>query len=369
MNIHLFLISFVFVFGLICTFKDNKRIRLFYIILCSAVLIFVASMRSPEWMTETYHIDTVNYKSVFESSLDKGWDELWKSVMMRYLEYEVDYDIGFTVLNKVIGYVTSDFHIFSMLANLLFFVPFGIILYRYCTNVYQMIFAFVFFISLILVHFLSGARQMFAIGFDMMALLAMINKKRLLALLFFLIGISIHFSSFLFLIPLLMTWFRFKPLTLKIIHVVCFLLFPLVLLFPNEVIVTMGDFFNMEKYSEYGKNEIRGGADTFIFLIEMLSFFLLIAIKKRDLSRHENFRLFYVMVPLFTLFAPLIHSNGTMIRIALYYSVFLALLVPYAIECMFKKNEKTIAYVVAIGALAFLTISSGGMTYYFYWQR
>lgn len=106
----------------------------------------------------------------------------------------------------------------------------------------------------------------------------------------------------------------------------------------------------------------------FIFLIELLSLFCLVAIKRKDILSSSALQFLYVMAPLFTIFAPLIRANGAMMRITFYYSIYLTLLIPYAIECIFKKNEKTIAYVVAIGVLAFLTVSGGGMTYYFYWQ-
>lgn len=369
MYINLFLIPYIIILGLLLGVNDCQRNRKLYIILCSIVLVFVAGMRSPEWMTKTYHIDTLNYKYIFESSFKIGWDKLFASAYLRYFGNGSEEDIGFIVLNKAIGFFTHDFHVYSLLADLVFFVPFGVILYRYCTSMSQIMFAFVFYIALVQVFFMGGARQIFAFGFDMMALLAVIDRKRWLAILLFMMGLTIHFSSFLFLAPLLMVWFGFRPNILKVMHLVCFLLFPIVLSMPNELIVFMGDLIGVEKYADYGKGAIIGGATTFIFLIELLSFFCLIAIKRQDIVESKALQIFYVMAPLFTVFAPLIHSNGTMIRISLYYHLFLMLLVPYAIECMFKGKDQIYAYLVAIGALTLLTLSDGGMTYYFYWQK
>ena len=83
--------------------------------------------------------------------------------------------------------------------------------------------------------------------------------------------------------------------------------------------------------------------------------------------QNKNIAMFYVMLPFLTLFTPLIKSNGTMIRIVLYDSIFMTLLVPYGIDCLFKKDNQ-FGYIVAIGALSLLALMDGGMTYYFYWQ-
>lgn len=368
MHINLFLIPFIIALGLIFGQKDNRRNRLRYIILSSIVLILIAALRSPEWMTNTYSIDTLNYKGYFEETFDMGWDEFWHSFYMRYFLGVDDFDVGFVALNKFISLFTHEFWVYSMVADLLFFIPFGIILYRYTTSIRQIMFAFVFYVALVQVFFFGGARQMFSLGFDLMALLSIIDRKRLRAVIFFVLGISIHFSSILFAVPLMMIWYGVNPRMLKFLHAICFALFPVVLMFPNEMIVFMGNTVGMEKYADYGKGAIQGGATTFIILIETLSLFCLLVIKRKDLVVNLNSRIFYVMAPLLTFFAPLIISNGSMIRISLYYHIFLVLLVPYAIDCAFGKKNSSMGYVGAIGALSLLALAGGGMTYYFFWQ-
>lgn len=368
MFINLFLIPFVIILGLLMGRSDTKTRRKRYIIVCSTVLVFVAAMRSPEWMTNTYSIDTLNYKEYFENSINLGWNEVWVAVLARYVGLNDDFDIGFVGLQKLIGLFIDDFQIYSIIVDLLFFIPFGIMLYRFTTSTKQIIFAFVFYIALVQIYLLAGARQIFAMGFDLMAFLAILDKKRLLTVFFFLIGTSIHFSSFLFAVPLLMIWFNTPPKVLKGLHLLCFILFPIVFMMPNEIIMFMGESSGLEKFAEYGKGSIQGGANTFIFLIEILSLFCLIAVGIKDMVHNKTLQSFYVMAPLFTLFAPLVRSNGSMIRIALYYSFFLTLLAPFAIECIFKKKRENMVYIVAIGLLSILTIADGGIQYYFFWQ-
>lgn len=368
MRINFVLIPFVIILGLLLSTKDNDKNRRLYIVLCSMVLIFVAAMRNPEWMTMTYFIDTLTYKEDFENVRDLSWDGLFRSFHQRYILNDGDYDFGYVALQKIISLITSNFSIFSLIADLLFFVPFGVILYRYSTNIRQIIFAYVFYIALVQVFLFGGARQIFAIGFDMMAFLAITDRKIWRAVIFLLLGVSIHFSSFLFLLPLLMISFKTNPRVLKVLHLVCFLAFPIVLLFPNEIIVFMGEAVGIEKYANYGNQEIQGGATIFIILIELLSLFCFIAINRTNLENNDNILLLYVMMPFMTILAPLIYSNGSMIRVSLYYHLFLTLLVPYAIDCMFKEESRRIVYAVAILALSFLALQGGGMRYYFFWQ-
>ena len=369
MYINLFLIPFIILLGLLLSSRDNKRTRGQFIIICSIVLLFFAVLRSPEWMTSQYGIDTLNYKEAFLSSFDIDWDVFLNLFNQRYFGGGSEDDIGYVGLMFVIGKLTHDFFVFSFLADLVFFIPFGIILYRFSTNIAQLVFAFVFYVALLQISFLAGGRQSFAIGVDMMALLAMFDGRKWRSLLFWLLGITIHFSSLIFLAPLLLIMFNVRPIALKWAHGLCMLLIPITILFPNQIVLFMGNLSGMEKYAQYGLGSIHGGALTFISLIEVLSLFCLIAIKKTDMQLNQTYRNFYVMVPLFTFFAPLIISNGSMIRISLYFHIYLVLLVPFAIECMFKGGNKRTIYFVTIGLLSFLALQGGGIEYYFFWQK
>lgn len=210
---------------------------------------------------------------------------------------------------------------------------------------------------------------MFAIGFDLMALLAIIDRKKLRMVLFFLLGISIHFSSLLFLIPLMMVWINMKPQTLKFLHFASFLLFSLVLVFPNELIRFMGNAAGVEKYAEYGSGMIKGGSEMFIILVEALSLFCLIAIRAEDIAAKTSIRIFYVMAPMLTLFTPLIISDGSLIRLSLYFNLFLALLVPYSIDCSFEGRKRVASYALAIAVMSAAALVISNLKYYFFWQK
>jgi len=131
----------------------------------------------------------------------------------------------------------------------------------------------------------------------------------------------------------------------------------------------MGAAVGMDKYSNYGTDEVQGGATTFIALLLVVSLFCYIAIKKSDLINSRSLSNLYLMLPLFTVLGPLIYSNGSMIRISMYFHLYMMLLIPLAINRFFKGFERTVAYSLIIIVLIVLSLRDGGLIYHFYWQE
>lgn len=347
--------------------KDGKKRRGIYIIFCNILFLFIGSFRSPEWFEKTYNIDTAHYADKFSDTFYMGWDEFWASVIARYVGLNDDTDIGFVALEKLISLFTHDFQLYSLLVELLFFIPFGLLLYRYTTAMRQIVFAYVFYIALIQIYILGGGRQMYAIGLDILAVMAMIDGKKVRSILLVLLSATIHFSSLFTFIPLLAIWLDIGAKPLKIVHAATFLLAPIVFMDPNLFIGFMKDAAGLERYNNYD-SELMGGGTTFIALLELISLFVFIAINYKQLKSTKSLRAFYIMAPLFTLFCPLIRSNGTMSRITLYFYLYVVLLFPYGMEILFKKQNRTLAYVFSIAALTLLILRNG-LEYYFVWQR
>ena len=367
MQIGYFLQAFVILGGILLGIRDSKKNRGIFILLCSAMFLFVGSMRSPEWFTSMYGIDTYSYHLLFEQVFDMDWQEFMTRAAYRYLTGQGEDDIGFLGLRWIISFVTHDFAIYSLIIELLFFVPFGLLLYRYSTAMRQVIFAYMFYYALVHVFILAGGRQMFALGVDVLAVMSMMEDHKWRSLVLLFIGMTFHLSSALVAIPIILIWLDVKPWSLKMLHILSFILFPIVYLYPNEIIRFMGNSIGMEKYADFGKGAIAGGANSFIILLGLLSLIIFVAIRSKQLSTNKVIKSLYVMAPLFTFFGPLINSNGSMIRITLYLYIYIVLLFPFSMDILFKDKERNMAYIIAIGALAFL--SGGGLEYYFYWQR
>lgn len=281
----------------------------------------------------------------------------------RYVYNESEEDIGYLLLQKLVSLYTSDFHLFTFIAELLFFVPFGMLLYRYAKSSLELCFAFIFYLALVHVHAMTGARQFYAMGFGIMFFLFYTEKRYTHAAIALLAGMSIHLSLLLTVIPFALSFLR--PMSLKYVHVILFVGFPIVMMMPNTFIAFMGNFIGSEKYAEYGMKAVVGGTETFIFLLEFLSLLCLFGIKKIELA-NEKKKYLYAMVPCFTFFGPLIYSNGSMMRISMYSYLYLTLLLPLAVEGLFKNNKnETICFMTV--ALSLLMLR-GGQDYYFFWQ-
>lgn len=345
--------------------RDQKR--KLYIVTTIALLWLLAALRSTEWVA-SLHLDAGGYAYTFRLDRSQSWRTLFGRFVERYFYGYGDLDAGYDLLNKLIGYVTSDYNVFSLISDSIFFIPMGMLLYRHSQRIRELMFAFVFYTAMIQTHMFSGARQMFAVGVGIVAIMSAMENKKRRAIVYLLMAVTIHFSALLLVIPIVLIFLNLKPGPLKLIHVASLATAPLVFLFPNQVIRFMAGLIGSEKYSIYGSSKVQGGANTFIFLLMLLSLFCYIAIRDCDLTENEDIRKLYIMVPLFTFFGPLINSNGSMIRICLYFYVYLMVLFPFGMEHIFTEESQDLAYAIVMVALLYFELRGGVMDYHFMWQ-
>lgn len=363
---HLNLIYFILIGMMAVLFwnKDSSENRKKFILLSSLILILGPTLRSVHYGIEV-GLDTLEYYNFFHRNGDNSFSEIWDLAKARYLGVgEEEADIGYMMLCKIIGQVTDNFHTYTFIALLIFFVPYGIFLYRHVETISGLFLSFVFYIVLVSTFAMGGARQLFAVGMSILGLLFYEERKYKSAAISFVIGLTIHFSMILIILPLILS--RIAPQYQKKIHLVSLLLFPVVWLMPNLIIQFMGGLVGSEKYAAYGQEEAQGGATTFILLIEILSIFCYIGIKKMSIGSKVP-TLWYTMLPCMTMFAPLISSNGTMIRITLYFYLYLTMLLPYAIKTFFPAQEKSYVGFITI-ILMLLNLKNSWIPYYFFWM-
>lgn len=361
MHINYFIFPFIIILGIVLGISDSSKNRRAFIYIVTVMLMLQTSLRSL-----SVGSDTASYYYVFFKVQDMSWLEIWESFLDRYLYRTSEDDAGYLIMQKTIGTFTSSWHLFVFIAQLTFFIPLGKLMYKYSNRMRQLVFAYVLYVALFHIIALSGGRQLYAIGMTILSFLYLDEKKYAKSISFVFLGAFIHLSSLLFLLPIILSKFNVK--LLKTIHLITLLLLPLTVLFVNEIIVFMGSVVKIEKYAEYGMGGVSGGAWTFIALLVLSSAFCFIAFKQSDLQRNTTMANLYIMAPLFTFFGPLIHSNGSMIRISMYFHLYLMLLLPYAFNKIFKGNDRIRVYFFVIVALLVLSLRNGGLVYYFYWQ-
>lgn len=362
MNIKLLLYFIIILLGwFLSNGKDPKgEKRKWYVIIIISILILESSLRHIYVGSDTY-----NYYNSFHSVSQMSWDDALGSFKSAYLEGEGK-DPGFIILMKLIQLITLDFNVFLFFCALLFFVPLGQLLYRFSSNVQQLMFAFSLYVALFHIMALSGVRQQIATGFCIMAFLQLDKDHLWRAIIFLILGSSIHISSLIFAVVPLLRWL--SPGLIKTFHLVSFVTIPFVVIYAAPIMLLLASFLANDYYTTYAGSVGNFGSYSYIIMMELLSLFCYFSIKKSNMQGDKRIKLLYVMLPMLTMTAPLISLNGAMIRVGQYFTLYMMLLVPFAIDSMSKDKERTVLYFGMMAALIALTLLGGEFKYYFFWQ-
>lgn len=364
MNARLILFIVVIALGVVLSlfFKvsENSK-RKFYVFFVISLLVLESCLRSVDVGN-----DTQSYFNAFQGITSTSWSEIWDSFYDAYV-LGSGKDPGFMVFMKLAQFISSDFNFFLFICALVFYVPLGIVLYRYSDRVIQLVFAFSLYLTLFHIVALSGVRQQLATGFTFMSFLFLGKQKYWKSIAFILLGSLIHVSAALFLfVPLL---YVFGKKIIKTAHLASLVLVPAIALSSSSIMLYLASFLANDYYSGYGTYNTEGGAMTYIVLMSLLSLFCFIAIRNNALKESSNLSLFYVMLPLLTLTVPLTSLNGAMIRVGQYFTLYMTLLVPFAFDQISDKKTNSVFYIIAIVLLFVMSLRGEGLYYTFFWQN
>lgn len=359
MNISFILNLVVVAFGLLFLRNSNTN-RKVYICICFALLVFVNAFKSLNVGsdTQTYYIKYIECNML-------SWSEIWNDFVRTYRYGQGDFDVGYTVYTKFVQIFSKDFIFFLLFSSMLYVIPLGIILYKYCDTIIELMFAFVFYITLIYNGGSMLSRQQIATVFLFMSFLCVLKDRYFWS--FVLIGIAyfMHKSSVIFVVVPLIA--RFAPKITKPLHAFAFLLIPIAIIFSSQILIFASAFLGSERYASYAETELGGGI-TFVVLMELLSLICYLGFREDYLRQNDFVRKIYIMAPFFTFFAPLILRDGVFIRLSKYFHVFITAMIPLAFGQLFKESSVNIAFFVVIVILIVYTYLGSGQ-YYFIWQQ
>lgn len=360
MNIDLIVCPLLLLGAIFCGKSESPQKRMRYVIFCSLVLLLKVSLRSV-----TVGVDTSHYAGYFYDSINTPWSDYIASFFIRYQTLSGMDDAGYPLLTKLFSTFISDFNVFTfVIEGSMFFLPIGVLIYKNCDETKKITFSYMLLNGLFLGLPMANARQLYALGLCVWAYMFVQNKKYLSAAIFIALGYFIHMSCLLFAIPIALSFLKEKYV--KTIAVIGVVMAPISLLIPNAIIVFMGNFVGSEKYASYGMNGTTGGAVTYISLSLLMCLFCMIAYWKK-MNNDNKLKQYMIMIALTTFFAPLIYSNGSMIRITMYFQLFFLIIFPNAIDIYFKNNRFSF-YNIAIYALMILTIITA-QEYRFFWEE
>ena len=309
--------------------------------------------------------DTQGYYNDYNTISGLSWSDIWGGFISSYQQGEGK-DPGFVLFVKLVQALPGDFNFFLFVSALIFFIPLGLILYKYSTHSLQLVFAFTLYVALFHIVALSGIRQQIATGLTFLALYELGKGRMWRCILFIALGSIIHISALVFLLAPLLSLFNWRYL--KPIHLGSFLTIPFVALNAGAILSITASFLANDYYSAYGTGESTGEAFVYIILMELLSFFCYLAIKRDQLRDNPNVTLLYLMLPLLTVTVPLISLNGAMIRIGQYFTLYMMLLAPIAVDSLSRRTSRSGIYIIMIAALIVLSLNSGSFHYSFFWQ-
>ncbi len=364
MNISFILNILVVVIGVLFSFfgGNSNRNRKIYIFICFTLIIFCNAFKGL-----SVGPDTVTYYEKFVGCNYLSWNEIWHNFIQTYWYGQGDYDEGYTLYTKFIQLFSKDFIFFLFVSSLFYAIPWSIILYKYCDRILELMFAFVFYITLVYIGGSMLSRQQVATCFLFVSFLFVLRNRYFWSFIFIFIAFFMHKSSVVFVVVPLIA--KFVPKLTKPLHSISFFLIPVFILFSTQILLFAANFLGSERYMEYAETEFVGGV-TFVVLMELLSLVCLFGFKKEYLQQNDFARKIYIMAPFFTMFAPLILRDGVFIRLSKYFHVFIAAMIPLAIGQLFKKDA-TIAKIVLIVLIAILVLytSMWAGQYHFIWQE
>lgn len=363
MNIKLLLYVIIILLGAVMSDgsdpKDKKR--KWYVIIIISLLVLESCLRNV-----VVGPDTIAYESAFNRVTNMSWEDVLSSFRTAYIEGDSK-DPGYVIFMKLAQVISKDFNVFLFICALPFFIPLGKLLYRCSSSIMQLMFAFTLYVALFHIVALSGIRQQIATGFCFMAFLQMDKGHNAKALITLAFGATFHISALIFaVIPALRL---LSARVLKTSHLFSFGLIPFVIAYAASIMLFLASFLANDYYTTYADSESNGGATTYIVLMELLSLFCYSSIKVKTIEGDERKKLLYTMLPMLTLTSPLITLNGAMIRIGQYFTLYMMLLVPMAIDYISKGEIRRIIYWGMIAALVVLTLRSGDFEYFFFWQH
>lgn len=355
----------IFVLLLFILFSNIKRdtSRRVYVIIITVVMILLSGLRN-----EYVGSDTIAYLYQFDNSLSDSWNSIFTVFWDAYFNPNASTgkDPAMWIVNKLIGLVSIDHVFFLMVTSALFLIPLGIFFYRNTKTPLEVAVSYIFFNTLYYTFIPNSAiRQSIALGFILMAYMAIPKRKLTVPILLVLVASLFHRSAllvFLFILPI-------KVINPKDFYKISLVLIPLMLLFYREIGLLMADTNDI--YAKYGSGLMfaQGGRPIVIVLFSIGLYLMgLLRIGAFNKRETKDPQIAYPMIgaALTVVFIPLVRLDSTLIRISSYFVVWLCLFIPIVLE----RYSPVLRKILLLGIIGVLLYRSyvEPQQYAFFWQ-
>lgn len=305
------------------------------IIIALISMVLILGLRSSTVGTDTY-----GYETSFLSMRNKGYSLKGLFVHLKVNNFRDPLYDGTVWLLIRLGFNSAGARMFF---GILSVVPVILLIYKKSKSYLFSI--FIFFSFGFFAFDFSGVRQAVAIGFCILAYLAMDENKWLLYMLFCAMAIGFHFSAAIFLPAVV-----FRRLKVKKNTILLFLLAATItLVFSNNIVSFLAELIGKDYSSDIG-----GGTLFSIFLLGTVVMEYIF--RRRELACGTDTISFWMGCMAVLIFT-LSKSSAVYMRMALYYEIFMIVNIPNLIKARNSAVERYIiscCYIV-VGVFYFIT--------------
>jgi transmembrane protein EpsG len=333
--------------------------RKLYIIIISILLVLQSGLRNVAVGADTYA-----YYSWFEEIKSTSWDQIFET-NKQYFQSGEGKDPGYLIFQKISQLIITNYQVYLIFIALILFVSLGFFIYYNTRYIKEAMFAFVLFSVLFYPDYsITAIRQSIGAAVSLWAFEFIKRKKLIPFILIILIASSIHKSVLIFL-PF---YFIANLKQTKLIYTFSILVFPLVMIFRRTFAYYIALASGSEDYMEFALSNYKAGTPTFTLL--MIAIMILGWIFMKDaLKMDPRLTRVYNAMALAFVFTPLTWVDPNLMRVVIYFSIFMLLFIPKVIEAATLKQPKlsSIIYIGLYIILIVLVIKVGG-EYKFFWE-
>lgn len=318
MFVYFYLLFFTLILGILTNCVDEKKRKIISTIYCVSIFTFIYILVASRAISVGN--DTKTYSDIY---LSIAGDKKLFDVSYSYMEK------GYIFLMNLSIKLGFSFRIFLFICCFISLAPICLLIIKCSKN--KMISIIVFICYQFFVFEMSAIRQSMAIGICVLAYLILKSNKKL-SLPFFIILVLcsalIHKASIIFLIVPLILKVPVNALTISIYLILSFIL----IAFNKDIY----SFIATHLSSYYVKNATMELGGSFYFLCLLLVFACLtyLARSSSNLINSDYFKMLSIAIMLY-----FVISGSNLLRAAMYFTIFLTILIPEIIENYSVKSQ------------------------------
>ena len=336
---------------------DTKKNRDNYVSWLMLFLIIQSGFRNVAVGTDTFA-----YYRIFESVKVSSWNDILYGFYEAYILGKGK-DPGYALLQKIFQFVCPYYQLFLLCIAFCFFIPLGSLLKRELSSLKELFLSFCIYQTIFYGFFsITGIRQTVATIATLIGIKYILESKLVKFIVVILLASFIHKSVLIFL-PF---YFLSKLTKVKLILLISMISIPIIMPFSRSFAILLSSFSVSSNYMSYAESDYQtSGAVNFLILILLCGILVYLSKRKFPLLISDYV---VVAIALAIIFTPLVWVDPSLMRVVQYYSIFMLIALPKAIENLkYRGINREMIYLIFIIVLI-STIIKNNTSYAFFWQ-